>query len=185
MKNFLLVLIFCAFNVAQTSAQIGSSIAEFELTVPADYNQDTQIDVFAKKIKPDKSIVEFSKDFTSANFLKATNRLIPGKIYVVKIFPVSTNGSSSESCLSFLKNQRAILVGAQGLTLIYELAKSKLPKDKWIVSFDQKESLWLDSSGNHGLPVLRTYPDGDYSFNIEYLEYDLLNGRCLLCFYEK
>ena len=76
---------------------------------------------------------------TDINFAKATTKLVPGRRMKVKVFQMNTPiRVSSESCHRFLKSQKAILVGAQGLTLAYEQGKDKLPKGKWHVSFDEK-----------------------------------------------
>ncbi|HAE36611.1 MAG: hypothetical protein UR85_C0004G0051 [Candidatus Nomurabacteria bacterium GW2011_GWF2_35_66] len=187
-KIIALIVIFCAFNVARVEAQIDSKpVAEFEFTVPTSYDHDNQIDVSVKRAKLDK-LYSSVENLTSENFAKVTNKLVSGKTYIVKIFEMNPEGATSQECLAFLKNQDVILVGAQGLTLVYDLMKEKLPKDKVIFSFDKKENLWTSSDGNHGIPFLRTYTkeEGDYAFGVNTFEYDFVgNNGCLMAFFEK
>lgn len=87
-------------------------------TAPADYNHDTQVETFEKKTRKLKSTYCYNDALTSKNFSKATNKLVPGKTYAVKIFPLLEGGISSEDCLAFLASNNATLVGAQGLTAL-------------------------------------------------------------------
>jgi hypothetical protein len=107
--------------------------------------------------------------------------LVPGKTYKVKIFPILQT-VTSEDCMTFLKKQNAVLVGGQGATLVYDLAKDQLPKGKWTVSFDEKEALWEDADGNRGVPNVYAYTDGDFEFFLGYFGYDWNSDHCVLCF---
>lgn len=154
---------------------------EFEVIVPADYDHDTQIDTFGKRVRKEKTTYYYNDDFTSKNFAKATNKLEPGKKYRVKLFPVLETVTSID-CMNFLRKQNAILAGGQGVTLVYDQAKDKLPKDKWAVSFDEKDALWKDADGSHRVPYVFAYSDGDFEFALGYFGRDWLAGDCLVCF---
>jgi len=162
----------------------GSAIKEFDLTVPADYNHDTIIDDQKKKLKKLKNTYGYNDDLTSTNFAKATNKLVPGKTYKVKIFPI-LESVTSEDCMTFLKKQHAILVGGQGVLLANDLKGDEFPIGKWTVSFDEKESLWKDSDGDHRVPDVHRLSDGDRVFNLGIFELDWGGGVCLICFCDK
>ena len=164
--------------------RFGAALTEFDLTVPTDYNHDTIIDDQKKKLKKLKNTHHHNDDLTSKNYANATNKLVPGKTYTVKIFPI-LEGVTSEDCMTFLKKQRAILVGGQGVLLANDLKGDEFPVGKWTVSFDEKEALWKDSGGNHRVPSVYRSSDGDRKFSLGYFEFDWVSGNCLLCFCDK
>jgi hypothetical protein len=149
--------------------------------VPTDYDHNTCIDKFGKRVKKEKTTYYYNDAFTSKNFANATNKLEPGKTYKVKIFPILST-VTSDDCMNFLGKQEAILVGGQGETLVYDLHKDKLPKGKYTVSFDKKDALWTDSDGDHRVPLVDAYSGGDFEFSLGYFEIDWNAGHCLLCF---
>lgn|GEM_PF-1808140 len=162
----------------------GAAIKEFDFTVPANYDHDTQIDSFRKNAKKEKTTHYYYDALTSKNFSNATNKLEPGKTYTVKIFPILTN-VDSDSCVNFLRKQNAILVGGQGVTLVCDLTKDKLPKGKFTVSFDEKNALWKDSDGYHMVPYVLAHSDGGFRFDLGGFEYGCGPGSCLLCVCDK
>lgn len=164
--------------------RFGVALTEFDLTVPADYNHDTIIDNQKKKLKKLKNTYYYNDHLTSKNFANATNKLVPGKTYRVKIFPI-LEGVTSEDCMTFLKKQHAILVGGQGVLLANDLKGDEFPIGKWTVSFDEKEALWKDSDGNHGVPSVYRDSDGGRGFNLGYFEIVWDSVHCLLCFCDK
>ena len=159
----------------------GAPLIDFELTVPTDYNHDTQIDTFAAKTKKLLTTHYFNKNLTSSNFAKATNKLEPGKKYRVRIFPILSTVSSVD-CVIFLKKQGAILVGGQGVTLLQDQKADEFPVGKWTVSFDEKDALWTDSDGRHGVPGVHRLSGGDWGFYLGFFERDWRGDYCLLCF---
>lgn len=161
--------------------RFGAAIAEFELTVPPDYNQDTQIDEFGKKTKKLKTTYYYNDALTSKNFAKATNKLTPGKTYKVKIFPILST-VTSEDCMNFLRKQNAILVGGQGVTLAQDLKADEFPIGKYTVSFDEKEALWKDSAGDHRVPRVGRGSDGGWEFRLGSFGIGWGVDGCLLCF---
>jgi len=84
--------------------------------------------------------------------------------------------------MTFLASQRAILVGAQGLSLARQLKKKEFPVGKWTVSFDEKDSLWTDADGHHRVPSMDRNSGGDWDFRLSYFEYGWGGDFCLLCF---
>ncbi|MHB8652059.1 MAG: hypothetical protein ACYC8S_02900 [Minisyncoccota bacterium] len=147
-------------KLAMVDQRFGPAVKEFEFTVPAGYKHGSQLGTFAKKTKKLSTTYYFNDALTSANFAKATNKLVPGKTYKVKIFPILSRVSSRD-CMSFLAKQNAIMVGGQGVTLLQDQKADEFPVGKWTVSFDEKDALWIDSDGDHGVPIVGRDSDGD------------------------
>jgi hypothetical protein len=171
-------------KLAIVDKRFGAALMEFDLTVPANYNHDKQIDDFYKRVKKEKTTYYYNDAFTSKNFANATNKLEPGKTYTVKIFPILST-VTSDDCLNFLGKQEAILVGGQGQTLVYDIHKDKFPKGKYTVSFDKKDSLWIGSVGDHRVPYVRALTDGDFKFSLGGFESAWTADCCLLCVCDK
>ncbi|MEI8223799.1 MAG: hypothetical protein WCG20_01610 [bacterium] len=181
--NKLAKAMYTAVIGEELDERFGPAIVEFELTVPTDYNHDTQIDTSGAKARKEKTTYYYNDDLTSKNFAKATNKLVPGKTYKVKIFPILST-VTSEDCMALLRKQKAILVGGQGATLVYDLAKDKLPKGKWTASFDEKDALWKDADGDRRVPYVHAFTDGGFKFNLGNFGLVWHSVNCVLCFCE-
>lgn len=168
-------------KLAIEDKRFGLAIKEFDLTVPADYDHDRQIDQFAEAAKKLSKTYYYNNALTSSNFAKATKRLEPGKTYRVKIFPILER-VTSEDCLDFYRKQKALLVGGQGLTLAQSLEADEFPVGKWTISFDEKGALWTDAVGGHRVPGVCRRSDGGWLFDLGFFEYDWLVDDYLLCF---
>jgi len=183
-----------------TTDKFGPAIREFEITVPVDYNHDTQIDSSREKALRERTTRYYSDKLTSKNYAEASNELIPDRTYKVKIFPINSDTNYSE-IIAFLEKQKTILVGGQGLTLVYDLAKDQLPKDKQIVSFDKDDYL-LNIGSDQYVPsinpcsngnIFKFYTYGYSRYGYFYEENSKMtpgggsfgNNSCLLCFYDK
>lgn len=151
----------------------------FELTVPKGYTHATQLATFARFTKDSEMFCSYNKVITDENYAK-TNQLVPGKTYRVKIFRIQERVTSKD-CLNFLSSQRAILVGAQGISLARQLKKNEFPVDKWTVSFDEKDALWEDADGYHWVPFVSRYSGGGWDFDLGHFENDWHDGDCLFC----
>ena len=149
----------------------------FQITVPGNYNHPTQLASFARENR--EKFYFYNDKITDENFKKATNKLI-GKTYEAKIFGI-TKRVSSEDCLAFLKTQKAILIGAQGISVVWQQAREQFPKGKWVASFDEKDALWRDAGGFHGVPSVNQYSGGGWDFFLGYFENDWRDDCCLLC----
>jgi len=149
-------------------------------TVPTDYNHDTQVDVFGKKTRKLKSTYYYNDELTSKNFSKATNKLVPGKTYAIKMFPISETVQSKD-CLAFLASNNATLVGAQGLTALQKDQPEIFPTGKYTVSFDEKDTLWKNAGG-HRVPDVHRDSDGDWKFGLGCFEGSWDSVDVLVCF---
>ncbi|MDD4412303.1 MAG: hypothetical protein PHR00_01510 [Patescibacteria group bacterium] len=158
-------------------------LKEFKLTVPDDYQYETQLTNFADNHR--KDLAYYNYFITDSNFSKVSNNLIPGKTYLVKLWirkkRFFSKMISFEKCLAWLKKNNVILTGAQGLSLVYQEKKEELPIDKWTVSFDEKENL-LYAGGNHGVPSIERRSLGGYEFGLGYFGLDWSGPDCLMGF---
>ena len=169
----------------EDKSPFGSPV-KFNLTVPLNYDYFTEIDSFAKKIN-----APVDSRMTSVNFSNATNGLIPGKNYKIKIFPILEE-TSFEDCVIFLRKQNAIMVGAPGLILALYLRKSEFPTDIAVFSFDEISALWKDNNGFPNIPGAQIKSHTDrYGYDVRfdfkpYYKEDFLEpGQALLCFTNK
>ena len=153
-------------------------VGEFILEVPKGYNHATRLDTFAKEHR--KEFYGYNDSITDKNFSKVTTKLVAGRKFKVKVIQIKTT-VSSEDCLAHLRSRKAVLVGAQGSSLAYELAKDKLPVSRWSISFDEKEALWK-ADGCHGVPCVFRYSDGDFRFSLGGFGDAWVGDSCLLCF---
>ena len=156
-------------------------LSSFELTVPKKYGHDKQLATFAENSR--SKFAYWNDDTTDAHFARTSNKLVPGKKYVVDVIGINQL-VTSEECLGYLQARKAILVGAQGISLVWQLKKDKFPIGKWMASFDVKDVLWKDTDGNHRVPCVLRFSDGDWGFRLALFVNDWNDGNCLLCFRE-
>lgn len=157
----------------------------FEIQVPVDYNHNTQLgDFFFSARGKAGKFRQYEDELTDKNFSKVTHQLVPGKTYVVKIFAIKEDVGSNE-CLTVLSSQKAALVGAQGLVLLWKNYRNKLPDDKNILSFDVKQGLWRDVYTRHRLPYLSREIDGGWMLHLCNFEDNWSKIYCFVCFCEK
>lgn len=153
----------------------------FLLKVTKGYRHTNQLEIFRKENRGKFNF--YNDDITDANFAKVTNKLIPGKTYTVKIFGIRSGKVIwAPDCLAFLRTQSAILVGAQGISIVWQQAKEKFPKGKWMVSFDEEEALWRDADGNLRVPFVRRASEGGFDFSAINFDLGWDHVCCLLCF---
>ncbi len=162
--------------------RFGPAINETELVVPQYYNHGTWLATFAEKTKGLPDTDYYNNELIDTNFSKVSNKLVPGKKYKAKLFPILENNVPSEDCLSILKGQGATLVGAQGIMLLQHLNKGFFPIDKRTVSFDEKNRLWKDAKGYHRVPFVDRDSGGGWVFSLGCFEGQWLDIRCLVCF---
>ncbi len=142
------------------------------ITVPADYDHATRLAKFREKHQggEKKSFRHYADNITDANFPNPTRILQPGDKLRVRAFRQIAGGTttSSEERMAFLTTQKAVYVGTQGLSLVFDQKRDQLPKGKWYASFDKKDRLWKDADGSHRVPSVFAQPDGDFVFNLGY-----------------
>lgn len=155
-------------------------LAAFGVVVPNNYNHATQLDTF--KVAHESEFAYYDQNTTDANYSKATTKLVPGRRFQVKAFGVKKGRTvTSDECLTKLRAEQAVLVGAQGASLVYEQGKDNLPKGKWSVSFDEKDTLWFGGDYRR-VPCVYRSSGGGFRFCLGYFEDDWGGNDCLLCF---
>jgi len=154
-------------------------IKTINLVVPGNYVHATRLASFKKENY--ENFFGYNSDITDKNYARVTNKLVPGQKGKVKIFQIKEPVSALD-CLKKLKKERAILVGAQGASLVWELKKKELPLGKWGVSFDKKEVLWRNGLGDHRVPKIFGVSDGAWYFDLSDFEGDWGGDSYLLCF---
>lgn len=154
---------------------------EFLLVVPKGFNHDNQLTSFAQRFRSE--FFDYNEAITDDNFNKVTTHLSSGQKLRVKIFGIRMRVSSVQ-CLDFLRSQKAIFVGTQGLALVYELYKEKFLKNRFTISFDEKEALWVDGEGHHQVSHISALQVGKVdTFKFCLVDFNLnrYDDSCLLC----
>ena len=109
-----------------------SRAGKFNINVPKWYIHETII------AEAKKRGVAFRKSLTDETFSGTTDKMEPGKSYVVWVYRLK-NRSWKDRILSFMEEQPGIkFFGMQGLTLVALLARKKLP-DWHTTYFDKGE----------------------------------------------
>ena len=148
------------------------------ITVPENYVHGKQLSSLNQS-----EFYFFNNDITDKNFPNPTRILKPGdKLWVRAFKQVVPGNTTSEDRMGFLKKLNAVFTGAQGASLVYQQKKDLLPKGYWYCSFDEKDHLWKDADGDHRVPYVSAYSDGDFRFRLGYFEFDWDDDRCILCF---
>lgn len=150
----------------------------FEIVVPEDYEHENCLDSFMSEYRTELGCISSIKD---KYHTKVSTKLEPGRKFKVKVFQIKMR-VTSENCLAYLRRQKAIFVGAQGMTLVWKQKKKELPVEKFSVALEEKESLWKDAHGYHDVTYIYRRSNSDFSFNTKLLEPDLYNEHCLICF---
>jgi len=153
------------------------------VTVPDNYDHATQLDKFLKKNR--KKFYGVNDNITDANFLNPSRILKPGDKLHVRAYQQIVGGTTtSEERMTYLTEQKMnCYPSAQGASLVFEQKRDQLPKGKWYASFDEKDRLWEDATGNHRVPGVSTDTDGDFYWGLGYFEdvwhaYNAFFGFC-------
>lgn len=150
------------------------------ITVPDDYDHTTRLTSFSKKNR--KKFYYYNDAIADANFSNPSRILRPGDKLRVRVFKQIVSGmTTSEERLSFLATQKAVHVGAQGASLVFEQKRDQL-RGHWYLSFDEKDALWEDADGSHRVPGVGARSGGGFRFYLDEFE-DVWNDfDTFLCF---
>jgi hypothetical protein len=151
------------------------------IKVTDDYDHATALKTFGEKNR--KKFYYYNEALTDVNFANPTRVLKPGDKLWARAFAQVVGGTTTSiERMDFLRSQNAVFVGAQGASLVFEQKHDQLPKGKWYASFDEKERLWVDAGGDHGVPAVGAHSVGDFDFSLGRFERDWLRGRAFFCF---
>ncbi len=98
------------------------------------------------------------------NMQYPTHVLRSGERFSVQVFLhhcKSIRSLDTGTCTKFIQNMNGVLVGAQGLGLVYQQCRDRLEPSWTYVSLDEISRLFEDSLGTHGVPYLLYH--GTYS----------------------
>ena len=148
------------------------------VTVPLDYDHDTQIAKFLSFVQSQPSTRCLDKKICDAFFMDVCDRLSPGKTYEVCLYTAS-KPIDPELCIEFLKAKKSLFIGAQGLSLMY--MQGVIPKGTKVVSFG-KNTL----SDEYALSVYQYTGGSDNFFYVCWTgSYPLCKGDSILCISEQ
>lgn len=151
------------------------------IRVPDDYNHATRLKTFYRQNR--KKLCYYNDDITDKNFPNPTRVLKPGEKFRVRAFKQVVGGTTtSEERMAFLATQKAIHVGAQGASLVFDQKRDQLPKGKLYASFDEKDRLWEDADGNHVVPCVPCPSVDGFGFLLGLFELVWHDGIAFLCF---
>jgi len=151
------------------------------ITVPDDYDHATALTSFRKKNY--EKFYYYNDNIADHNFPKPTRVLKPGdKLRVCAFKQVVGGSTTSEERMDFLRSQKAVFTGAQGASLVFDQKRDQLPKGRWYTSFDEKERLWQDAGGYHGVPRVDADSGGDFYFCLGLFGSAWCAYFALLCF---
>jgi len=77
----------------------------------------------------------------------------------IKVFNFKKS-PSSQKCVDFIKSQNATLPNVYGLAVAEMTVASQLPRDKWILAFDNRDNLATFGFGDRCVPYLYLRSDG-------------------------
>jgi len=155
----------------------------FDIVVPDDYVHAIQLATF--KGENLKKFYFYDSAITDANFVNVTTSLVPGRKFRVRVFrPFPLGVATPHEWLVFLKSQKAVLVGAQGASLVYAQNREELPKHYCCISLDEKGTFWQDADGHHRVPFIYGDLSGNFGFYLGNFELGWTDKCCLLCFCE-
>lgn len=131
------------------------------------------------------SVLEVPLDFKytefSNTYTKVFRELQSGRPYRVRVFLVEEPVHIGE-LLRSLKEERAILVGEEGIDLLLsEGDLDSLPPQKDVVSFGSRDVFWEDYDDPRSLAFscMSQLKDGEWYANLYYEHY--LENCCVLC----
>ncbi|MFA6056208.1 MAG: hypothetical protein WC769_12635 [Thermodesulfovibrionales bacterium] len=151
------------------------------VTVPDDYVHEKQLKMF--KGKNGEKFYYYNDDITDKHFSNPTRILKPGdKLWLRTFKQIAPGSTTSEDRMKFLASKKAIHVGAQGASLVFDQKRNQLPKGYWYCSFDEKDRLWKDADGRRRVPVVDADTDGDFRFDLGDFERAWAGHSVLLCF---
>ena len=176
--NKLAKAMFAAVGGKQIDERFELLPQELTVVVPADYSHDTQLTTFATQHRA--SCEYFNNALTDANFVNVSVKLVAGRTYKIKQFLIKETVSSGD-CLALLRSQKALLVGAQGKSLVFGQNRNELMKGRAYVSFDEEANLPV-VDGDRRVPCFSAHSDGVFGVRLGYFASPWNDGFVLLSF---
>ncbi len=164
-------------------------VKTFRIVTPIDYDHGAQLGQFFRKFSLGGGSRWYDENITDKHFFKASYRLASSYVYTIKLWKVAKRKTvDAKECLAFLRSNRIVLVGAQGLTVIFDRARNQLPCG-FIASFDEPSNLWKSDcqgenygAGEYLIPFIYHCRTDTWIFRLESLCCGLINGDYLIGF---
>ena len=177
-----------AQNISPVAAKFGPVVKEFYITLPEKpaFEGKTTGKQLESFIKKHDSSVGFHYALTKKNFPDATDKLVPGTSYVVRLIPLL--GATGDDCLTYINATHGLFIGTQAFAVMKESA-DQVPAGTYLISFDKKDKLWSEKD----LPTMTRVPgmirtsDGRWDFGLGIYESQNIGmgqDSYLICFYE-
>jgi hypothetical protein len=120
-------------------------LEKFIFMVPFSYDHENQLNYWWVENRHTGKI-SIDWVFIRGYFIGTTNALLPWRLYRVKVFRITEKTSYSE-VMEFLRNNKALFVSAQGLTLLQSTRPHIFPENIHLMSLDELSALpdykWL------------------------------------------
>ncbi len=119
------------------------------IEVPRDYVHKDCLNNFYQKYCGSGQWEYYDFEIRDRNFPNPTRILKPGDKLHVRAFGGNPAHPTSEERMVFLRSQKAIHTGAQGMSLVFDQKRTELINGLWYASFDEIDRLWKDKEGHH------------------------------------
>lgn len=148
------------------------------LQVPVDYVHEKQLDRHMPRTRlGSKNYID--PLVVRAALVSPTDILMPGARYDVRFYALQGKTTSLE-CIKFLRSERSLQVGIQGLSLFYGLLEGGFPPDRWVIAFDDRGYLFSDDGGSCRVPMLLHPLVGSSSLSLGHFDFPWHNKHVLL-----
>lgn len=163
-----------------SSAQAGFSLIKtLNIEASPEYDKGKVLKEFAQANS--KTFKYYETDISDGNYSRVSRVILPGEKFKVEFYRITKESVTYDECMAFLNSKKAALLGAQGLVLLFDQNKDKLPNYNMLLSFDVKESLWEDTGFVPRIPYLKRNKDV-YEFDLEFTVHEFSKDEYLVCF---
>lgn len=129
------------------------------LRVPDDHDPNNHLVDFRNRFGKDFEDYYFQQNhsldpnITDSNFSNPSHRLEPGRTYKVDFLQISGHSDGNFVTYMMERTYKPLLVGIQGLAILYQESRSSLPLG-WVISLDQENRLWRGPEGLARMPCM-------------------------------
>ena len=164
-----------------STSKYGPIVHSGTITVPHDYTFGIHIDSFIKS--EGKNLKVLGNAISDKNYIQASNKFCPVKIYYYEVLPVIEYIDNCQQCLNdLLKESELLFFGAQGLCMYKQ--HIHYPLSGKLLSFDKKDNLFKNQNCEK-LPYMQHCSDGTTEFStINFWSSIGSKGNNLLLYYE-
>jgi hypothetical protein len=121
----------------------------FRKRIPTWYKHGKQLNKFKKlRYHHPEGIITSDNRMSDKNCSRTTGRLKSGILYEFQFYRIKKGKKISfRDCFLLLSNMQSLLIGPQGLTLLYQIAHKYFPKDLFALVMDVESSLFKSEEG--------------------------------------